>query len=420
MSVLSTLARFRPKLKEAAGARLETTQLQLINLDVLEARYGSKWPRVKERIFDTCEHFISKRVGPDDLVLRAANGFVVLPGPSRAEEAETFTRRLETELKAFFLGEEYLRGLGLMAQTVDIALGDLLDGINSGPLDAAARAYEACDGAVEPETKLDHPLRPIPPPRPREPVRLPPFALRFEPVWASATGFAALSLVHPVGRMRGDGPVVRGHTLSPSEGGGAMRMEFDRDVLMAAAGAWQEASDNGAPGALAVPVHFETLVTVKYRLPYIAAVNALDDDVRSALILHIVGAEMDAPMGSLTEVCRLSRTLTRRIMVHVDPRKVRLERFNDSPVDIFSIASPPDAEAFARQCAKLAGLAEKIARRRAMLAVLDCHDPVALAGWLSIGPDYLGGKAVAEERAHPIMPFRFTPGEISGVSKREV
>ncbi|MCC5981514.1 MAG: hypothetical protein JJU26_07330 [Oceanicaulis sp.] len=102
MSVLSTLARFRPKLKEAA--RLETTQLQLINLDVLEAQYKDKWPRVKERIFDTCEQFISKRIGSDDLILCAANGFIVLPGPSRAEEAEAFTRRIETELKAFFLG----------------------------------------------------------------------------------------------------------------------------------------------------------------------------------------------------------------------------------------------------------------------------------------------------------------------------
>lgn len=136
-------------------------------------------------------------------------------------------------------------------------------------------------------------------------------------------------------------------------------------------------------------------------------------------MLHIVGAEMDAPMGSLTEVCRLARTLTRRIMVHVDPRKVRLERFNDCLVDIFSISSPPTAEVFARQSTHLAGLAEKIARRRTMLAVLDCHDAEALAGWLSIGPDYLGGKAVAEERAHPVVPFRFTPGEISGVSRKE-
>ncbi len=416
MSTLASLAQHRHTLKRKT--HLETTQLQLINLDVLEGRYGARWPRVKERIFATCEHFISKRAGTDDIVLRAANGFVVLPGPSRQEEAEVFTRRIETELKAFFLGEEYLRGLGLLAQTVDIALSDLLNGINSAPLDAAARAYEACDGATEPQKIAEEASQPIPPPRLREPVRLPAFQLRFEPVWAPATGFAALSLVHPVGRLRGDGPMVRGHTLSPSEGGGAMRMEFDREVLTATGRAWQEAAGDGTPGALAVPVHFETLVTVKYRLPYMAAVHALDPPVRSAVILHIVGADMDTPMVSLTEVCRLSRTLTRRIMVHVDPRKVRLDRFNDSPVDIFSISSPPTAEVFARQSTHLAGLAGKIARRRAMLAVLDCHDPAMLAGWLSIGPDYLGGKAVAEEHAHPAVPFRCTPGGVAAVPEK--
>lgn len=408
MSVLSTLARFRPKLKEAAGAKLETTQLQLINLDILEARYGSKWPRVKERIFDTCEQFISRRIGPDDLILRAANGFVVLPGPSRLEAAETFTRRIETELKAFFLGTDYLAGLGLHAETVSIALSALFGGVHSDPLDAAARAHEAAH--EENATDLDANAEPIPPPRPREPVRLPRFELRFEPVWASATGFAALSLVRPVGRMRGDGPLVRGHALSPSEGGGAMRMEFDREVLMAAGSAWWDAAGNGTPGALAVPVHFETLVTAKYRLPYMAAINALDDKARSALILHVRGADMDAPMGSLTEVCRLARTLTRRIMVEVDPRTIRLERFNDSRIDIFSVAAPAP-EVFARRSPALAVFAAKLARQGIMLAVEECHDHVTLAGWLAIGPDYISGKAVAMERNQPAAPFRFTPGE---------
>lgn len=406
MSVLSTLARFRPKLKEAA--RLETTQLQLINLDVLEAQYKDKWPRVKERIFDTCEQFISKRIGSDDLILRAANGFIVLPGPSRAEEAEAFTRRIETELKAFFLGTDHLSGLGLRAETVDIALSDLFGGIHSDPLEAAVCAYEAAD--EEEALDLDDGLKPIPPPRPREPVRLPAFELRFEPVWASATGFAALNIVHPVGRLRGDGPLVRGHVLSPSEGGGAMRMEFDRDVLMAAGRAWQEASGEGTPSALAVPVHFDTLMTVKYRLPYMAAINALDEKVRSALILHILGTGMDAPMGSLTEVCRLARTLTRRIMVRIDPRTIRLDRFNDSRVDIFSVAAPAP-EVFARHSAALAAFAAKLMRQRIMLAVEECHDPVTLAGWLAIGPDYLSGKVVTEERRQPAVPFRFTPGE---------
>ncbi|WP_429911817.1 hypothetical protein [Glycocaulis sp.] len=407
MSVLSTLARFRPKLKEAA--QLETTQLQLINLDVLEAQYKEKWPRVKERIFDTCEQFISKRIGSDDLILRAANGFIVLPGPSRAEEAEAFTRRIEIELKAFFLGTDYLAGLELHAETIDIALSDLLGGIQSGPLDAAAQAYEAAgeDDGVD----LGADLQPIPPPRPREPVRLPPFELRFEPVWASATGFAALNLVHPVGRMRGDGPLVRGHALSPSEGGGAMRMEFDRNVLLAAAAAWKTARDKGTPSALAVPVHFETLVTVKYRLPYLAAVNTLDDKARSALVLYILGADMDAPMGSLTEVCRLARTLTRHIMVRIDPRTVRLERFNDSQVDIFSITAPATAEMFVRQCAGIAALAGKIAARRQLLAVEDCHDAVALPGWLAIGPDYLSGLMVGGETREPKPPYRLVPGE---------
>lgn len=158
-----------------------------------------------------------------------------------------------------------------------------------------------------------------------------------------------------------------------------------------------------------MPVHFETLVTAKYRLPYMAAINALDDKARSALILHVRGADMDAPMGSLTEVCRLARTLTRRIMVEVDPRTIRLERFNDS--------GSTSSRLLRRHPKCLPGgappavFAAKLARQGIMLAVEECHDHVTLAGWLAIGPDYISGKAVAMERNQPAAPFRFTPGE---------
>lgn len=393
MSALASLANYRHAIKDAS--QLETTQLQLINLDLLKARYQERWPKVRERIFDTCEQFITRRMGPDDLVLRANNGFVVLPGPSRREPAHEFTARIEAEMKAFFLGTDYLKELDLDAETVQIAVAELFGALQSKPLDDAASAHERGPGSKAAETA--------------PPLTYSPFELSFEPFWATASGYVALHRARPVGRMdRRTGPVVRDHMLCPAEGGSALRMEFDREVVKRAARYWNEAAARHAAGALTVPVHFETLATTKYRLPYIACLNATDARTRAGLILHILGLPMDAPSGIITEACRVAGLLTRRIMVQIDPRTMRLDRFDDARVSIFSMPLPSLA-AFQCKNGQLARLAGQLARSGRMLAIEGCDRPGQLSASLMIRPDYVSGLAIGPDIAELPPPYRLNP-----------
>lgn len=399
MSAFSSLAKYRHSIKGAA--HLETTQLQLINLELFKARYQERWPKVRARIFDTCEQFITRRMGPDDVVLRANNGFIVLPGPSRAEPAEAFTTRIELELKAFFLGTDYLKELGLQTDTVHIAVAELFGALQSTQLDQAAAAHERAIPTPDP---------------PAPPLTFSPFILTFEPLLAVTSGYVALHHAQPVGRVDAAGPLGRGHLLCPASGGPALRMEFDREVVMTATRHWKTAMARRAAGNLAVPVHFETLATVKYRLPFMASVNALDGAARAGLLLHIVGLPMDAPSGSITEVCRIAGTLTRRIMVQIDPRKIRLDRFDDGRVSIFSMAMPPIA---VLRCANgsVSRLVERISSTRRMLAIHGCDSPAQLAAALDIGPDYVSGLAIGPDVDTPPPPYRLrlarAPGQPS-------
>ncbi|MCH8488784.1 MAG: hypothetical protein LAT81_02490 [Oceanicaulis sp.] len=79
MDLLAALASYRASVK--GRDPLETTQIEFINLGPLRDRYGARWPKVRERIFDVRQAFIERRVGRGDLVMRAATGFMVLPGP---------------------------------------------------------------------------------------------------------------------------------------------------------------------------------------------------------------------------------------------------------------------------------------------------------------------------------------------------
>lgn len=392
MSVLSSLARYRHSLKSAT--HLETTQLQLINLDMLKARYQECWPKVRSRIFDTCEQFIQKRIGEDDVVLRAKTGFVVLPGPSRREDAATFTARIELELKAFFLGTDYLKELGVEADTVTLAVAELFGALQSTQLDKAASAHEDV-GPDGPDAEA-------------APLTYSPFTVKFEPFLAVASGYVAMHRVQPVGRMDAGGPRVRGYLLCPASGGHALRMEFDREVIIKAAEQWEAAIGRHAAGVLAVPVHFETLAAVKYRLPYMASFNVLNDRTRAGLILNITGLPMDAPAGIITEVCRIAGTLTRRIMVQIDPRTVRVDRFDDARVSIFSMPLPPLA---ALQCenGRIAALAERLARGGRLLAIEGCDRPGQFAASQLLRPDYVTGMAIGSDVEHIPPPYRLNP-----------
>jgi len=386
MNLLAALASYRASVK--GRDPLETTQIEFINLGPLRERYGERWPRVRERIFDVCQAFIERRIGRGDLVMRAATGFMVLPGPDRIETASVFTERIQSELQTFFLGVEDFEGLGVSASVASLPASSLFSAMESPAMAAAAAAHEAAGAAPADPAAARAPGGV----QAAEPLRLPPFRLTYEPVWTAASQFVALHKVTPEARMTAAGRALqRGHDLAPSEGGPAMRMELDRRVLISAAVAW--CAQQGSPrAALSVPVHYETLALLKCRLPYLAAFSTLSSGARGGLMLFVRAAPWDAPYTRLTEVCRSAKALFRRLVVEIDPERVQLDRFVDARVDVFTFTAPPVFTP--RISDAVRRLSTGAARLDARCAMGGCAEMSQLTTALECGVHHISGPAV--------------------------
>ncbi len=384
---LSSVSAYARRLK--GKTQIDTTQLQFLNLEELEKRYGDRWPQVRGRIIETCESFISRRIRPEDLLLRAANGFLILPDPNREECAEAFTRRIKLDLEKFFLGTDYLKSLRLSAETRNIALQDLFSALESETFERAEADHAAARACVDP------PAAP-----------LPDFSLRFESIWTMRTGHVALQRVLPFSVI--DGVGSWGHQIPPSSGGDAMVMEFDRQVLISAAAA-ARANDSPSRCALAIPVHFRTLASVKHRLPYMACFKEHAHGRVSGLMLHVCGLPMDAPTSVITEITAVARNMTRRILCEADAFSMRPDRFDDARVDIFTCAAPADVGLMERREVALRVFNARLRRSGAMAALTDCRSPGHVSAGAAAGFAHFAGDAVDRLKRQPEKAYRLDP-----------
>lgn len=123
------------RIRRLANGRnaIDVAQFQFINLDEIRARYGAQWPAKRERVFQVARHFISRRVAPEDVLIPAAEGFLLVFGTFTGILADAVANRISKELNTYFLGSPDLDDMKVSTQhqlmTIDEfakAFGDLV------------------------------------------------------------------------------------------------------------------------------------------------------------------------------------------------------------------------------------------------------------------------------------------------------
>jgi hypothetical protein len=93
------------------GASIEAAQVKLIGLDEIREAAGARWPRMRERVRSGSLGILSQHTGPDDVIVPAGDGFLIMLAEGRAGDAQRRCQDMRDALLKFYLGEEALASL---------------------------------------------------------------------------------------------------------------------------------------------------------------------------------------------------------------------------------------------------------------------------------------------------------------------
>jgi hypothetical protein len=90
---------------------IDAAQVRLIGLDEIRQAAGANWPRMRARVQTGSLNILSRFTGPEDVVIPAGDGFLVILAESTPGANQDRCRKMREALLSFYLGEDALKTL---------------------------------------------------------------------------------------------------------------------------------------------------------------------------------------------------------------------------------------------------------------------------------------------------------------------
>ncbi|WP_420434532.1 hypothetical protein [Hyphobacterium sp.] len=305
---------------------IELCQIQFINIELVRKQSGAQWHTLKKKIFDIGAFFIEKRVNGQDVVLRCADGFIVIFADANPPPPVERAQSLSIEMNQFFIGEDAFRALSVRCNHMKLEPRELA-------------AFLAGQGA-EIEDKPD--ARPPVPAKPH-PIELDPLAnaeVIFEPVWdrrreVVTTNMALARGVHPH-----TGNALRGRDLCHGDNRRQSNARYDCRVLDGTIAELEAMRAAKRPSAFSVPIHLQTICRRETRMEYFERLQNLPEPDRRLLFFYIDGIETGTPISQIEDAFGTLRQLGGGVMAVLGFGNADLTPFRDVDLRLVGWACP--------------------------------------------------------------------------------
>jgi hypothetical protein len=262
------------------GGSIEAAQVKLIGLDEIREAAGPRWPRMRERVRQGSYSILSQHTGPDDVIIPAGDGFLIMLAEGRPGDTQRRCQQMRDALLAFYLGEDALKELRPEVNNRSLTAEGLTDLIASTvrerPMVARSHGED----------------------------------IAFAPVLLTRERKIGASFAAPVRRAAEGRRIVYNPEFILDGRHHERRdyLELDLAVLDAALMRMQHSD---AP--MGVCVHSSVMHSRRSREAYLEWIGNLAPELRRRLFIGISEIERGTPLISITEWCSALRSLVAQV-----------------------------------------------------------------------------------------------------------
>ncbi len=315
------------KLEKIKTLASETGQIDLhsfhfISLDLVARVTGKSWPGLRDKVFDTSESFLEKRLSPDDLIIRLNDGFLLVFAHIDSKQAMALGKQLSDEITRFFVGDENYGDLLVTSRHTPVTIEELdkrISAIKNAPLS---------NGAATPSHPDDTPFW--------QTEILDRLSLFYRPIWDSHNEIISSNSCIP--RLDAEGEKLYGRDVLIGNDSLDLLHHLDLLMLRRSQAIFSNIIKNNRPCVITVTVNYKTLRDRAGQTAYFNQLSKTPKPLRKFFFVCVDQIPQGAPQGKLIEIFRPLEALCGATLAHTNPCAVRFDSFQACGVKLFGFS----------------------------------------------------------------------------------
>jgi hypothetical protein len=382
------------KIKTLASetGHIDLHSFHFISLELVARVTGKSWPSLRQKVFDTSESFLGKRLSPDDLIIRLHDGFLVVFAHINNEQATALGKRLSDEVTRFFVGDASFSDLLVTSRHSPVTVEELDKKIS------AIKKKPSDNGSASPFPDNEVPYW--------QTEILDRLTLFYRPIWDSHNEIISSNSCIP--QLHSDGEMHYGRDVLVGNTSLDLLRHHDLHMLRRSQKIFNNIVSHRRPCVITVTVSYKTLRDRAGQIAYFDQLSKIPKSLRKFFFVCVDQIPQGAPQGKLIEIFRPLEALCGATLAHTSPRAIRFNSFRASGVKLFGFSMLEflhhDKQISHENESKISFFCSHAHKQKAMVYATDVNELSHIQPLKKAGVRFLSGSCIGQASTAPAPP----------------
>ena len=383
------------KIKTLASetGHIDLHSFHFINLELIAQATGKSWPKLRQKVFDTSESFLEKRLSPDDIIIRLHNGFLVVFAHIESKLATALGKRLSDDINCFFIGEEAFKDFLVTSRHSQVTIAELDKKISAikqqSPKDTLSQSsFSQSEAPYWQAEILDR------------------LTLFYRPIWDSHNEIISSNSCIP--RLNSDGEKHYGRDVLVGNRSLDLLRHLDLHMLRRSQEIFNNIVTRRRPCVITVTVSYKTLRDRAGQTAYFNQLSKTPKRLRKFFFVCVDQIPQGAPQGKLIEIFRPLEALCGATLAHTSPSAIRFDAFQACGVKLFGFSVLElvhrDKQINHENESKIAIFCSHAQKQKAMVYATDVNELSQIPPLKKAGVRFFTGTCIGQASTVPVLP----------------